>query len=221
MANLEYQKEYYVKHKTKLRAQHKANYAANKEKILERTKAYSAARNDKYRGIYVAPNDISDELRDILHSAAGINVFSQPSEALLTWISRLPPDLRAEILLLGLNKAISVARSLNSHHTRRGRSIAIAKGLATNKLRREKVLALDRIVELLDHHDVNGKLFGDCTRPDLLRAAAAAQEQAGELTAWAGIYRAVAGMLGTETVRAFKQRGKIVALLTTTFKEAY
>lgn len=82
-----------------------------------------------------------------------------------------------------------------------------------------KLKAFDRIVEMLDLMEVEGKSLGDCTRGDLLRAAVRAEEAAGEKLLHASFYRELAGMVGNGTVREAQDRGGIVALLTTTFQQ--
>jgi len=83
-----------------------------------------------------------------------------------------------------------------------------------------KSVSFDRIVEMLDHYDVEGKLLGDCTRSDLLRAAALAQGHAGEWAMRASFYKELASIIGKGTVREAANRGQIVGLLTTTFSES-
>lgn len=87
-------------------------------------------------------------------------------------------------------------------------------------IRDQKVEAFDRIVEALDLIKVGQKLLGDCTKADLLRASAELKGSAGELLVRSELYRELAKLVGpTGTVRQAANRGKIVALLTHTFKE--
>lgn len=94
------------------------------------------------------------------------------------------------------------------------------QGRAWVEAQAAKAESFDRVVEMLDHTRVGNKLLGDCTKADLLRAAVELQEQAGEATLYAALYRDLAAIVGnTGTVREASDRGKIVALLTTTHKE--
>lgn len=95
-----------------------------------------------------------------------------------------------------------------------------ARRCQTMASRRNKADAFDKIVEMLDHHSVDGKMLGDCTRADLLREAVRLDDLAGEATMYASLYRQLASMIGKSTVRTANDRGGIVALLNLTFKEA-
>ena len=75
-------------------------------------------------------------------------------------------------------------------------------------------------MELLDHHKVNGKALGDCRRADLLRAATENLSSADDLTVQAALYKQLASMIGDGTVREYRDRAGVVALLTTTFEPA-
>ena len=148
----------------------------------------------------------------------------------------LPKALQDELLLIGAIEAASryaceyKNRNLNWYSgTAAGKAAAAERKAKDDKrsrearvrheTRAEKVKAFDRIVELLDHHDVNGKPLGDCRRADLLRAATANVMRAEELSVNAALYKQLAGMVGDGTVREYRDRAGVVALLTTTFGE--
>lgn len=139
----------------------------------------------------------------------------------------LPPDLIDELISIGFStKAKSIANKRHNEARREPNKVwrvnaaeEFAKINRNLMVRDAKVEAFDRIVEMLDHMKVGNKLLGDCTRADLLRAAVQAQDQAGEWGLRASLYKQLAGMVGTGTVREASNRGQIVALLTTTFKE--
>ena len=152
-------------------------------------------------------------------------------------LKRLPPALRDELMLIGAITAskeyIDECKTQQRRQwegTAEGRAWEAAQkakdekrsrlSRALHEARREKVKAFDRIVELLDHHKVNGKALGDCRRGDLLRAATENLSRADDLTVHAALYKQLAGMIGDGTVREYRDRAGVVALLTTTFEAA-
>lgn len=77
-----------------------------------------------------------------------------------------------------------------------------------------KAKAFDRLIERLDHQYVGGKLLGDCTRADLLRAAQNASQGESSLNLDRTLYTELAALLkGDETVREARQRGEVRKLL--------
>lgn len=92
--------------------------------------------------------------------------------------------------------------------------------MATSRAKGEKVKAFDRMVEALDAVSVNGKLLGDCTGGDLLRAAVQLEESSRHATAQSQFYRQLAAIVGkTNTVREAGNRAGVVGILTHHFKE--
>lgn len=149
-------------------------------------------------------------------------------------LSRDDMNLREELLIIGFS--VYCRRYWKTHKrapaTRSAKEKAMAKLnqawrykmhdeiCAKAEAESRKAAAFDRIVESLDHLRVDGKVLGDCCRSDLLKAAAKLERAAGEITVHAALYRQIAKIIGSGTVREASDRGKIVALLTTTFKEA-
>jgi hypothetical protein len=161
----------------------------------------------------------------------------QIADAALEAVKRLPPALCEELLLLGAitaaehyareannNRLRAIARSgvqASRENSREVSRLRQSDGIkAAMKVRSEKVNAFDRIIEMLDHHNVNGKPLGDCRRADLLRAATENLSRADDLTVNAALYKQLANMIGNGTVREYRDRAGIVALLTTTFEPA-
>lgn len=156
---------------------------------------------------------------------------SQVADKAVENLSLLSPETRERFLMIG---AIAAANHyLEAHNARRRAHPRNAEELAKKKewheraarsikaahaARSEKVKAFDRIVEMLDHHIVNGKPLGDCRRSDLLRAAMENVSKAEDLTVQATLYRQLASMIGDGTVREYRDRAGVVALLTTTFE---
>lgn len=136
-----------------------------------------------------------------------------------SWVLKLPEPLKNEIVLIGLSAVLRKAKfqaRFGKTGIRKQRNIAKVYG----RVKAEKARSFDRIVEMLDHLDVNGKVLGDCTRADLLRAAVRLEEQSEDAKVRAAMYRELAKIVGNQTVREASNRGQIVALLTTTFQEA-
>lgn len=204
-------------------ARQRAARAANPEK----SRAYSRSRAARRLGLLEFRHaDVpSEALFDETWSAAKINTFLQKPDKIATWALTRTHDLRDEIVLFGI---AAVLRILRRNSTAASSSALV---LAREASKRDGVRRLrayidgskqfSRIVEMLDAHQVDGKMLGDCTKGDLLRAAAAAEAVAGEATMHAEFYRLMAGMLPEHgvTVRQANNRKEIVALLTTTFKE--
>lgn len=145
-------------------------------------------------------------------------------------LHKLPQPLRDELTMIG---AVLAANAwLWEHWSRQPARLALKaewkkkasergkQSIARKIERDQKVKAFNRIVEMLDHHDVNGKPLGDCRRGDLLRAATENLSQADDLTVQAALYKQLAGMIGDGTVREYHDRAGVVALLTTTFEGA-
>lgn len=174
------------------------------------------------------------EVRKVRHALQKHQIADGAQEA----VKRLPLALRDELALLGaITAAECYAREAAK---RRVRSLAQSGASSANKdearevsraLRSQgiksamagrsaKVKAFDRIVEMLDHHSVNGKPLGDCRRADLLRAATENLSRADDLTVHAALYKQLASMIGDGTVREYRDRAGVVALLTTTFEAA-
>lgn len=159
---------------------------------------------------------------------------SQIADAAPELLKELPPSLRDELMLIGaIEAANAYLRECKTRQSKQflgtdaGRKVAAEirekdekrsrESRAFHSARRAKIEAFDRIVEMLDHHKVNGKALGDCRRGDLLRAATENVSRADELTVNAALYRQLASMVGDGTVREYRDRAGVVALLTTTF----
>lgn len=85
----------------------------------------------------------------------------------------------------------------------------------------EKAKSFDRMVLALDAITVGGKVLGDCTGSDLLREAVKLEEATKQMTTQSVFYRSLAEIVGkTTTVRAASERGQVIALLNTTYKDA-
>lgn len=165
---------------------------------------------------------IRKDLQDKLNSA----INNTPSDKLRDLL-RLSPSGIAAALLPGCsidifspyekkNLSAEIDRALAS----RNNAENLKKWYQETETNKEKAATLDRIIDMLDHLKVGNKILGDCTKPDLLRAAVAAEQAAGEITVQAGFYRLLADLIPVgETVRTASDRGKIVALLTHQFRE--
>lgn len=174
---------------------------------------------ERYAGCYRAPFEVSEGLRAHVKVAVSVGVFRQNEAALTAWFNSQPEPIKSEIALYGMSQVLIRVKARDL----KGPAPALAASRHDKKVAtrvREKAKAFDRIVELLDHLDVNGKVLGDCTRADLLRAAVQLDQQSEDAKVRAAMYRELAAIVGNKTVREASNRGQIVALLTTTFKEA-
>lgn len=148
---------------------------------------------------------------------------------------KLNPELEDVLLLAGAFRLMGIwahqfkpAKSAEERERERikreQRNQAFKRFAQEDEIKTAKAENFDRIVEMLDHKRViyggGSKILGDCTKADLLRAAVEADAKAHDATIEAGFYRLLAGMIGKGTVREAANRGQIIALLTTTFKEA-
>lgn len=163
---------------------------------------------------------ITNDLFESVRAVSSIGLFAGSAELILNWARKLPLPLQNELLLRGVAAAVTSSRVRLAAGGVRAVAYSRAIGAARNKMRHEKVKAFDALIARFDSQYVGAKLFGDCTRADLLREAVRSEEAAGKLTSDAAFYRAVAAVIGNETVRAHQHRDKVVALLTTTSKEA-
>ena len=157
-------------------------------------------------------NDTAEEkLNPLLNLCNGVEDFNKfvrevlPSETLAVWTSN---DWRT---------AYMGACRIQSRREKDRRWLEEAARIAATE---EKARSFERIILALDAVTVGGKLLGDCTGGDLLREAARLEAGAGHLTAQAVFHRELAAIVGkTTTVREANDRGKVLALLSTTYKE--
>jgi hypothetical protein len=172
----------------------------------------------KYRDRTTTDHSISEDLYKKLDEAASIGIFRQNKKAVVRWC-KSQPDILDEIIFRGIVFLVGQA----AQRAKYGPKGLLSKRAKTRRCaasRTAKAQMLDRIVELLDHMQVGEKMLGDCTSRDLLRAAVESDNDAKEATLQGTFYRQLAAMLEpNDTVRTAAGRGKIVALLTTTFKE--
>lgn len=161
---------------------------------------------------------LSEETYAHFHLAGGIGAFAGDRAQIVAWAKKQPAAIQDDILYFGVAAMVSRCRSRMKYGPRGVRTMNLRRS-AKHSVRVQKARSFDRIVGLLDAMYVGNKLLGDCTATDLKRAAVDAQRLAGEWDVKAGFYRELAGMIGNATVREAMDRGKVVALLTTTFKQ--
>lgn len=195
----------------------------NREDFREKNRARAAKRWGllEFRHVELP----SDALFEEIWSAAKINVFHLSSEEIADWASARPVILQDELLLFGVASVLKILRrnctAASPAAIRRANETSKRLGSERIKATIAKAEQFSRIVEMLDAHRVGDKQLGDCTKGDLLRAAADAEAMAGEATMNAQFYRLMAGLLPEHgvTVRQANNRKEVVALLTLTFSE--
>lgn len=160
---------------------------------------------------------VSEELFMITRDALKDGKLTSLADA-PRWLRRLPAHLQHEAAQHALRRVAGVVRTGYATSATYERMNA-RHNAVVNASRRQKERAFDRIVEMLDHKLVGDKKLGDCRRTDLLRAAALLEQEAGEMTLDAALYRQLVGVIGDGTVRAAAGLGKIQGLLTSRWGE--
>jgi hypothetical protein len=179
------------------------------EKNIRDTQTERVKNHKKLAEVLDAADDA--KLNSVIHSRDSEAEFAKfvhsilPSENLTVWTLE---DWRTAF------------RGMCSIKSRRDKDRRWFEEVARVAATEEKARSFERIILTLDAMTVGSKLLGDCTGGDLLREAARLEAGAGHLTAQAVFYRELAAIVGkTTTVREANDRGKVLALLSTTYKE--
>lgn len=177
---------YRLRHPDKVKA---ADKAANAERM-----AHRRTRIARFKSPFDKSAIISDGLAAACKMAAGAFTF-QSAQHTLAWFHTLEEPQREEIIALGMCKvltqmAMSQAMRLDKIPAHRASNSCKTRAISAQSK------AFKHIVEKLDEHTVDGKKLGDCTRPDLLRAAARLEIEANEMTLDATLYRQFAAYPG-------------------------
>lgn len=187
----------------------------NKEAKKQRDARGKDKQRAKFSGAFTPTFELTETMFLKLKEAPP-NLFYDVSRT-IAWLQK-DQDLFMFVLAVGLGKVLARARF---------RAVQGPTGSKNNRaiqptlsaLRFAKAKAFSRIVERLDSQIVGDKPLGDCFRGDLLRAAVESETKAGQLTADAALFRQLAALIGAKSVRAFVDRGKVIALLTSTYSE--
>lgn len=193
-----HQAKYRARHQDRVRAQDKTWRDNNRDKLRAIAARRSAAARDKFPFVFERRPVISEGLTARFREAADAAVFKSVESALY-WARCLPDEQLSEILGAGIAVYIGQMRTAtrSNHAVASLAVLAHRKGsINQHKRRVATASAFKHIIEKLDDHTVDGKKLGDCTRPDLLRAAARLEIEANEMTLDATIYRQFAAYPG-------------------------